>query len=312
MSQSAFRAWAGRCHRMMMATSTSSLSIFDDEKDSDDSEEESQSECFVEMNTYDPSRATFLQVVIDCKEEAIVKTASRSSAILELLEGLHGNTEGKECKELSEKLSKTMLECVSGTCGKKIALSQVWRNFHIHRLSPSLRFAWQSCIHTLQLSQDAFNVTDPTLQLILKRLMHAVVKQMTTSSSTSIRCTPQPLNSREENAVRYMAGYVVVKLRKKYCEHSLYAGVSETMKTNLDESAVVSLDDYTRAWVEQVDRGGLCHVNDEFFSLAKNIELVCREYLDRRSQPTENILSKIEEDALKTESITTLWDARKA
>ena len=57
----------------MMAASTSSLSIFDDEKDSDDSEEEPQSECFVEMNTFDPSQATFLQVITDCKEEASVK-----------------------------------------------------------------------------------------------------------------------------------------------------------------------------------------------------------------------------------------------
>ena len=119
-------------------------------------------------------------------------------------------------------------------------------------------------------------MSDLTLQLVLKRLMHAVVKQMTTSPSTAIRCSPQVLNSREENAVRYMAGYVVMKLRKKYREHSLYAKVLDTMKTNLDESAVVSLDDYTRVWVEQVDRGGLCHVNDDFFSLAKNIELVCR------------------------------------
>ena len=87
---------------MAMAASTSSLSIFYDEKDSDDSEEESQSECLVEMNTFDPSQTTFFQVITDCKEKAIVKTASLSFAVLELLEGLHGNTEGKECEELSE------------------------------------------------------------------------------------------------------------------------------------------------------------------------------------------------------------------
>ena len=106
----------------------------------------------------------------------------------------------------------------------------------------------------------------------------------------------QPLNSREENAVKYMAMNVVMELRKKYHEHSLYARVLETYCVT------------THAWVKQVDRGGLCHVNDEYFSLAKNIELVCREYLHSKSQPTENIQSKIE-DALKTESITTLWDA---
>ena len=151
-------------------------------------------------------------------------------------------------------------------------------------------------------------MSDLTLQLVLKRLMHTVVKQMTTSPSTSIRCTPHCLTNREGNAVRYMAGYVVMKLRKKYRKHHLYARVLDTLKTNLDESSVVSLDDYTHVWVEQRDRGGLCHVSDDLFSFTKKIELVCRKYLDIRAQPTENILSKIEEDALNTESITRLWN----
>ena len=113
-------------------------------------------------------------------------------------------------------------ETMSGPCGKKkIALSQVWRNFHVHRLSPTITSGWQSCLDTLQVSQAASDVSDLTLQLVLKRLMHAVVKQMTTSPSTSIRCTPHCLTNREGNAVRYMAGYVVMKLRKKYRKHRL-------------------------------------------------------------------------------------------
>ena len=51
----------------------------------------------------------------------------------------------------------------------------------------------------------------------------------------------------------FMAGYVVVKLLKKYSERSLYTKVLETMKTNLEESSVVLL----RVWVEQRGRGGL-------------------------------------------------------
>ena len=108
-----------------MAELPESLSVFDSESDAEDSEEESQSECFVELNTFDPSQATLIQVITDCKEEAIVKTSSRGPAVLELLESLQSYIERRECKELSDKLSKSMLECVSGPCGKKkIALSQ--------------------------------------------------------------------------------------------------------------------------------------------------------------------------------------------
>ena len=97
-----------------MAELPESLSVFDSESDAEGSEEESQSECFVELNTFDPSQATLIQVITDCKEEAIVKTSSRGPAVLELLESLQNNIERRECKELSDKLSKSMLECVSG------------------------------------------------------------------------------------------------------------------------------------------------------------------------------------------------------
>ena len=90
MSQSAFRAWvdgAAPKHEALatVAELPESLRVYKNESDSDDSEEESQSECFVELNTFDHSQATLIQVITDCKE-AIVKTCIRGPAVLELLE----------------------------------------------------------------------------------------------------------------------------------------------------------------------------------------------------------------------------------
>ena len=80
------------------------------------------------------------------------------------------------------------------------------------------------------------------------------------------------------------------------------------MKTSLDETNIETLHDYTRIWVEQRDRGGLCHVSDELFTLLKRIKMICRLYLDIRSQTitTDSIVCKIEQQSLQTESITTL------
>ena len=46
------------------------------------------------------------------------------------------------------------------------------------------------------------------------------------------------------------------------------------------------------------------------FSLIKRIEMVCRLFLDARSQTiiTDGITSKIEQKFLQTESVTELWD----
>ena len=56
------------------------------------------------------------------------------------------------------------------------------------------------------------------------------------------------------------------------------------MKTSLEDSSIETLQDCTRVWVEQRDRGGLCHVNVKMFSLIKRIEMVCRLFLDTRLQ----------------------------
>ena len=75
--------------------------------------------------------------------------------------------------------------------------------------------------------------------------------------------------------MRYMAGYIIiVKLRKKYRKHSVYARALETMKTSLDETNIESLHDYTLVLVKQRDRGGLCHVSDDLFALIKRIEMI--------------------------------------
>lgn len=70
-----------------------------------------------------------------------------------------------------------------------------------------------------------------------------------------------------------------MKLKNKYHSHSVYASVLDAFKTSLDsyESSIESLQDYTRVWIEQRVRGGLYHVNNDFFSLTKVIELAYRQ-----------------------------------
>ena len=67
------------------------------------------------------------------------------------------------------------------------------------------------------------------------------------------------------------------------------------------------LQDYTKVWMKQIDRGGLHHVNDTFYNFSVAVEYKCRKYLDTRLTPGYDLVSKIKEDCLKSEHIEKLW-----
>jgi len=99
-----------------------------------------------------------------------------------------------------------------------------------------------------------------------------------------------------------MAGYIVLKLKKK----SKYSSFFNEHLVNTNHYAnVVTVEDYSHVWVEQTDRGGLCKVNDSFFAFLKEMEFICRKYLDTRTAPVEPLMSRIREDI--TNSCISSW-----
>ncbi len=116
----------------------------------------------VELNKLDQSQATLLQSIIQCREDDIVNTSCQGSAILQLLETIQNKIEQDEWKLLGKELLQMVITCVSGPSGmEKIALSQVWRNFHVCRLSPVIRARWNSCVGMLHIPYPREN--KPTL-----------------------------------------------------------------------------------------------------------------------------------------------------
>ena len=107
-----------------------------------------------------------------------------------------------------------------------------------------------------------------------------------------------------------------MKLKKKYskqlqtaspnaqCKYRMYVEILNSMKADCDDLNDI---DYMQLWVEQIDRGGLCHISDEALILIQEIELKCRQFLDTRTVPTDHIIARIEEVALSTEAIMQSW-----
>lgn len=263
-------------------------------------------ECLVELPSLPVSNLR--QVLENILKEELVISCSLSRQICSMVNNFLTGFQCREVDAFSTVVEKQIQKCFNtGTGGGSIPMSRVWRNFHILRLSDSVKSAWETCIAVLQLPSDVLAVSDLTLQLILKRMFQEVVQQMTVKSTTSASASLPllQLTAREENITRHMAGYVIVKMKKKY---KTCCDFFQSIHVSVDEAFIETIQDYTKIWTEQIDRGGLYHVKDSFFEMIKEIELVCRKYLDITLTPTEDLIRKIKEDALNSQSITHTWD----
>ena len=85
------------------------------------------------------------------------------------------------------------------------------------------------------------------------------------------------LNAKEQNALRYVCGYIVARLPRKVAKKPQKEGfmdVIANMKRDHDKDTKLN---YTREWVEARSRGGLQMVNDMTFLFFQEIERCVRE-----------------------------------
>ena len=84
-----------------------------------------------------------------------------------------------------------------------------------------------------------------------------------------IQCPLAPLTKDELNALQYIAGYVPFKLLKKLQKRQEFRRWLEGMVV---EGTETSFLDYTKEWIERVNRGGLFRVNDKAFVFFTHLE----------------------------------------
>ena len=96
-------------------------------------------------------------------------------------------------------------------------MGKVWVTFHKFRFSESLLETWPSFLRVVKAPLPLQAEAQLTLQLLVDRLFKHLI---TITAETDCKYNVQKaqdvhLTLREQNAIRYMAGYVAVKLKKK-------------------------------------------------------------------------------------------------
>ena len=107
------------------------------------------------------------------------------------------------------------------------------------------------------------HVTDETFDILIKKAVAVVPEPLTNS--------PKSYTFEEENAVRYVGGYVVRVLR----QHKSNSSICHIVEAMMDSNGVGS----SQEWTKTVDRGGLVHISDQAFRLFLSIESSVRRYL---------------------------------
>ena len=93
------------------------------------------------------------------------------------------------------------------------------------------------------------------------------------------------------NILRYVCGYVMMKIHGKYLKQSSNKAAMfvECLSHLAVEGPESSMIEYTREWIKKVNRGGLFDINDQGYNLFLAIEVTRREKLTQHLE--ECILS---------------------
>ena len=246
--------------------------------------------------------------------EPIIRRSPRGQEVGAVL----GRLQHHELDSIAVLLLTEVGKCLQA--GKKhklpsIAEAAVWTAFHRMRNRDDIVQAWTAFVE-----QPSSGEVEFSLQMLLDRS----IKQMISNLSKSVHATEvsrqiPPLTTRELNSVRYMAGYVAVKLLKKYkctykntrvqAKYKLFVRILQKMQAYQQPGTPDTPEEYSTLWLELIDRGGLYHINDDVFQMMVSIEMVVRRHLDVTTfDPNADTIAVICEDVLTSESIMEQWE----
>lgn len=118
-------------------------------------------------------------------------------------------------------------------------------------------------------------------EALFEKLIEATFRVEPEESTQSDAAETAPLTKDEENILRYACGYVGLKLYQRFIKMpgEKAAQFVECLGNMHSEGPTSSLLDYTKEWVEKVNRGGLFDISDEAYRLFVSIELVMKSKL---------------------------------
>lgn len=176
--------------------------------------------------------------------------------------------------DLVAKLRKCFVERKSMKAREEL----MWKAYHKLRVSDAFQKDWEKFL------RDAIcQPASPTFfQYVSHRIFKELVKEKHRVSET-LEDQASPITKEDENALRYVAGYVCRKVQTKLkssslpCKDDMILFISELSGDEWDETQG------TEEWTNAIDRGGLWHIKDNTYTLFYLMEEEIRLHLNTKS-----------------------------
>ena len=109
----------------------------------------------------------------------------------------------------------------------------------------------------------------------MKLIVEKATRSLKLKNAVAPIATPvETMHCEKKNAISYMAGYVMMKLRKKfgrkisdasviYKKYKWFVHVLDSFNVSPTAVDVSTTERYTDEWIQQRDRGGLCKISNE-------------------------------------------------
>ena len=157
-------------------------------------------------------------------------------------------------------------------CKRKNGLfnqEKLWSTFHQTTLSAGFKEKWETFLVSVGLAKEPLfyqHITDEIFNLLIKQSIEIPYKE------SQLEEYEEMLTFEEENAVRYVGGYVLRVLKKQILDSDVTKILDEFVEEDKENQDA-------NTWVAVVDRGGLVVITEEAYQLFYAIETCVRRYL---------------------------------
>ena len=218
-----------------------------------------------------------------------------------LLEWIEQHKESAKIFEM--KVESSLQECVDKavTTTGKLHSDRIWTAYHSLRTSDVYVCDWECILLKAGVSKPSAI----SYQYIGDYILKTMIKTTYPTTAREAALSTTKLSYEEINGLRYAAGYVVRSLQKKALKSThpqkgdVQLCLSQLLQTE-DEA-----EDDSQDWIQLIDRGGLCHVNNDVYELflVMEKELHKRISFDKLTDMTPELRKELKE----CDSVQFIW-----
>ena len=228
---------------------------------------------------------------------------SMANTLLQLLLSNHSPDQNKLLSDFSSWLVTCMAKVVQDASASSLNREKMWTNFHCLRSSKEFCDMWEKLLRSLQMP-----ICPIFYQHVTANVMEHVIKlKLPVAQSSASSQSVTSLTYEEENAIRYVGGYVVKSVRamlKSPEDNELFLGLDELCITDDDVEPAESEE-----WLCSIDRGGLTRITDDAYLFFVSVETSVRRHfhIGNTQMMNDKFRDVVTQDTIKDDDVLFYW-----